>query len=353
MRFTPNVAFFLVLCLAGCRDRSTEAGRAPGFSEVIQPIRSLQVEETTEVVTINPLLSFSPAGSILVTDWAEGQVRLYDPAGRLRASFGKKGDGPKQFRYALTAVPMPDGRVYAFDSFDRIEVLDAGSLSHVATVPTRFSPAYTAIPLDSTRMLVAGRTDVRPKPPGDEAQPMLHVWDVRRNAVVRSFFTPRVPPARRRAAAVAGVTSAALRGDTIAALFAISDTIFFFDRGGRELGKLPVPYAHFRAADATPPRIGTNAFAAAKWAQTFSVATQLVWLANGDFLIQYQDREGPHTRWSLLRMSRDGTRVFEIADTPRLLGSSPAGELYFAKPEPAKANQWTVARFAPSRSSGS
>ncbi|HEX8831022.1 MAG TPA: hypothetical protein VF705_07655, partial [Longimicrobium sp.] len=116
-------------------------------------------------------------------------------------------------------------------------------------------------------------------------------------------------------------------------------------RDGRALEKIPVPFAGFHrlekplAANAPPQEFQ-------KWLGSFSTATDVFWLRDGGFLIQYMDQQGSDRTYSLLRMDRHGRRVWEVAGSPRLLAVSPRDSLVFVKKGAEAPNEWSIAELA-------
>jgi len=231
----------------------------------------------------------------------------------------------------------------AFNAFDRGVVFDsAGRVERTFRMP--LESLHEARPLDDTLMLLAGPL------PGRDASPeraRLHVWNLADGKVIRSFFQPYVRGrAHSRAANISGLVSMDLHGDTIAATFAISDTVYFFDLNGRTLRKVPIPFRHFRPVSERRrlPRLDGDIVAVREWAGTFSFITRVFWLRDGTLLVQYQDRKGLEPHWRLLGMSGEGAPLFEAVETPRLLQVNPAtGVLYFQKPGSLTPNVWTEA----------
>lgn len=140
-----------------------------------------------------------------------------------------------------------------------------------------------------------------------------------------------------------------MRGDTIAGLFAHSDSIHLFGVDGTDIGRIQIPYRYFRSLlDAPPaPPPGSPVPEIDEWISSFSFASDLFWLPDGDFLVQYQDRKRPELRRSLVHMTRDGRSIFEVTGSPWLfLTASSASELIFVKPGGVAPNIWSVAQVS-------
>jgi hypothetical protein len=349
----PGAAALAALLLAACGGAKPDADGAAAASldtvaldRVVAWEGELALEESDEVLNVLPRVSVDPRGGFLVADEQESQVRRYGPDGKLLFRFGRRGGGPREFTFLHRALRLPGGEVLALDTYNRGALFDAAGDSLLRTLTFPVGPVHAAEVLDDTLLLLGGKLSGRGFADPDAR---LHLWSLARDTLVRSFFTPAVRGrARTLAANTAGFVSTAVRGDTIAATFSLSDTVYLFDRRGRALGKVPVPFRGFRRLDEDAPLPGRNGgvVQAREWVGTFSLVSDLFWLADGTFVVQYQDREGPEPRWRLLRMTRDGRRLFESRDTPRLLAADPAsGSLYFVTPGSETPNRWSRARF--------
>jgi hypothetical protein len=174
----------------------------------------------------------------------------------------------------------------------------------------------------------------------------LHLWNLRANRLAGSFFPVRgTTPGHRFAANTAGLVGAAVHGDTLAATFALSDTVYLFDLAGRRLGTVPLRAEGLRRFDPGmhPPHM--DLVSAREWFGRFSLVSDLYWLRDGSFLVQYQDRVGVEPQWRLVHVARDGRRLFESKDTPYLVAVDPADTLWFVRPGSPTPDAWTSARL--------
>jgi hypothetical protein len=149
---------------------------------------------------------------------------------------------------------------------------------------------------------------------------------------------------------VAGWTKASLRGDTVAAIFATSDTVYLFTTAGRELGKVPVPSRFFRHGPAQGPgRTLTDPVAQARWMSQFDFVEGVYWLPDGSLLVAYQNpvpERALQRERHLVHMGRDGRRLFETRGGPRLLEvDGRTGNLVFVDAGAEVPNRWAVARL--------
>jgi hypothetical protein len=322
---------------------TAEAGAERGLDPFVRWGRDITLEENDEVVNVGLHMALDPSRGFLVADQAENQIRRYDRNGKLLDHFGHKGEGPGEFSVLLRALPLRSGGTLAFNAFDRGAVFDsAGRVTRTFRLPLEL--LSEARLLDDTLVLLGG---VLPQRTASPDRPRLHLWNLAGGTVVRSFFVPRVRGrAHELAASTTGLVSMDMRGDTVAAVFAISDTVYFFDLNGRALRKVPIPFRHFRPVSESRRLMkpDDDIVAAREWAGSFSFICHLFWLHNGTLLIQYQDRVGTEPHWRLLGMTAQGAPLFEEVDTPRLIQVDAATDaLYFQKPGSLTPNVWTEA----------
>jgi hypothetical protein len=283
-----------------------------------------------------------PAGGFLVADADEAQVRRYAGDGRLLTVFGRKGRGPGEFTRLTAAVRTSNNAIAAVEIDGRLSLFDESGTNLLRTWRTGLGPVYTAARLGDSAIVLAGRIG------GRMETDLLHVWDVRQERVVHSFFhTPAAPRRMRGAYALAGTSGVAVRGDTIAAVFALTDSVFLHSGDGRLLESIHIPFQHFRpAVEPLPMKASLSEYR--EWGSKFSAISKIFWTANGDFLIQYYDTDGLNPAWRLLRMDRQGRRVFELIDSPELLAvSAPESRLFFIEPSTLTPNRWLTAEFRP------
>lgn len=347
------LALLLLLAMGAAAWIGLGGRRAPAtFSAAVAPTDlagflawgvPVELEENDRVINVTPRVTPDPRGGFLVADAREAQVRRYAADGGLERVIGRRGSGPGEFRQLAAVHRLPDGRIAAAEMGGRVSVFDeeGEKLLHARQAPV--APLYDADVLDARHLLLAGRRI------GTGGTALVHVYDVETGAVTRSFFgIPRHEPELAGGYAFAGTADVVARGDTVAAVFALSDSIYLFGPGGAELGRIAIPFERFRRLTRPMPTSGATVDAFRAWGETFSAVSHLYWLRDGSFLVQYFDMQGVEPRWRLLHMDRTGRRLFEGVDTPKLLAAGgTAGELVFVHPAADAPNVWVSARLRP------
>lgn len=326
-------------------DAEGEEGGAGSLGRAVRWGRDIPLQENDAVVNVLVRMNLDPRGGFLVADEQENQIRRYDAQGTLLAHFGRKGQGPGEYGALHRALPLSTGGILALDTFERGTELDSAGRV-VRTFRTPVGPLHDARLVNDTLLLLGG--DV-PRRTYSAARPRLHLWNLKQGSLVRSFF---VPPVRGRAhelaANTAGFVAADIRDSTVAATFALTDTVYFFGLDGSAKGKVHIPFEHFRPLSESRPYPGSGAgvVEAREWIGSFSLVSHLFWMRDGTLLVQYQDRVGTEPHWRLLRMTAQGERIFDALGTPYLIQADrSSGALYFQKPGSLTPNAWTEARL--------
>lgn len=340
-----------VLCALGSCDSAGAAGGRQALrlnareadAAGLTYLRRFTVQETPEVVNVIPIVAHDPGGGFLVVDVQEAQLRRYEESGRLVWHAGRKGSGPGEFINPTVVARLASGEVVAGQRSGRLSFFDPGG-ALVRTVETGITQMEDIVVLGDSALLLSGIGE------GGFEGPRLHVWSLRRDAVSSSFFAPFRGARNRAAAVVAGWTRAAVRNDTIAAIFAVSDTVFLFTLDGRSAGTLPIRSAFYRRPpDREPRRVITDPLERARWLSGFDFVADIHWLPDGDLLVPYQSMDADRAlarTWHLLGLRRAGGRSFEVRVVPRVLDVDVrTGDLYVLDSASEVPNQWALARL--------
>lgn len=319
------------------RPPQTDAGR---LDEAVTWVREFPLEENENTINVMVRAGVDPRGGFLIADEQEGYARRYDEGGRLLAQFAGKGAGPDEFTNLLRVLRLRDGTLAAFDIFHKVAFFDSTGQRVLRTTRTPVGPLHSVTLLDDSLVLLAGQHG--------SGESRLHVWNLRRDSVVSSFFAPPLPSrAHVIAATTAGWVGVDHHGDTLAVVSSLSDTVYLMTTRGDMLERIPIPSETLRRLDPDKPLPdGRGGIVGAReWFSTFSLISDVFWIGNR-FVVQFQDRLGPQPHWRLVGMTRDGQRTFEVVDTPNLLAvDRTSGLLYFVAPNADAPNVWRAARL--------
>lgn len=296
---------------------------------------SVALEESAEVVNVLPYVEVE-RGGFLVLDRKESQGRIYETDGTVRRVFGRTGRGPGEFRNPIDARRLPDGRIAVIEFEGRLSVLDSATGQVRATANTGLLPVYGMRVLDGDELLVQGRRA------GQYDGPHLHVWSLSGDSIIRGFFGPHDAERHDPRVIPLAWTGVDVFHDTVAAVWALSDTLYLFDRAGTPLRTVPIPFAGFAGLRGMP---ASNADLMT-WLGTIWRVTDVFVLPGGIVLVQAERAVARDVRHRLLGMTIGGELLFDLTDTPRLLTA--AGDtLYFVSPGSETPNRWHRGHLRP------
>ena len=194
------------------------------------------------------------------------------------------------------------------------------------------------IALDDDRALIAGV--------GEDGK-LVHVWNAARNQIEASFFTPAEHVTNTMAAAFMNFVQIARRADTVAVVFSISDSIFFYTLQGQHIRTIPLPSPSFRViGPETPDAVRLDATARRDWMGTFDLTSHINWLGDGTLVVMWKrldPAEALAPSWHAVHLTPGGRLLSETA-TPQFLAFDPRTDsLYFVAPSAEVPNQWIAA----------
>ena len=321
---------------------ASEADREPVdmdvFAEAFEVVRNLTLEENDQAMVVQPMVTSDNTGLLVVTEPMEAQVNLFGTDGSLLGILGTKGEGPGEFLFPMTAHRAENGEVVVADVMSQRMTFFAGSGDSAPEVIASPVPgAISAQDLGDGRFLLAG-ADPSEKPPK-----LLHIWNRESREIERSFLPMGVPEAALPFATSFTAASATLDGDTIWAVWALSDTLYKFDRTGERLATLPLSLARplgelpMSGGSVTDPREIQRAFDSMT-----QVYKAFVMDSGEKVVVSVQTREFGAV-WDVLILDPQGATVWKATNMPRLL-TVDQGVFYFEDPASVLPNQWLVAR---------
>lgn len=310
------------------------------FADAFEVARTLVLEENEGAVTVVPMVSPGGPGRLLLAEPREGQVNVYDTDGRLERVLGRRGEGPGEFTVPISARRTMNGGVVVADMMlARLTFLPPGGDGEPEVVASPLPLVLGADDLGSGRFLLAGQFM-------SGAQPrLLHLWSLETDEIERSFLPIGVPEESRAYASSFSSVATVLEGDTIWAAWALSDTLYKFDRSGELLDRMPLSLPRPMGV---PPGAGAGAITDPR---TIQAAADSLTQVNGLFIVgeeylavQSMQARGFDAVWDLTIVDRQGSAVWKAAETPRLFAVED-GLFYFDDPASLLPNHWIVARW--------
>ena len=321
---------------------SSESTASSALGDAFEIVGSFELEENDEVVTVQPMVTTGGPGELLVAEPMEGQVRVYDEDGRLRANVGRKGDGPGEFAVPVTAHRALDGDLLIADLVQaRLTFLSSGGPDSVQSADVAGIALVGAHHLGEDRYLLAGHR----MGPGGAPGEFLHRWNRGTGEIERSFLPMRVPEEMRALALSMTAVVAVVEADTIWAAWSIPDTLYKFNTDGDRIAALPLALP--RTGTATP-RGGEATRDPVSMQEEFDAVTQIsniFLLDGGEIVIQSMQTRGNDAVWDLLVVDREGKDLWKRTGTPRLYVVA-SDRFYFQDPSSVHPNKWIVAKWA-------
>lgn len=320
----------------GNEDNAARVAPVRDFHEVILTESTIQIEESDGHVLVSPRVRWEPDG-FLVSDTEEARISRYSRDGRLEWSSGRRGGGPGEYRAAVGVVRLPSGQVLAADRNYKFVYLSSAGDTLIRTVSTPFYHVESlALLTDSTLLVTSSSTD-------STSAATAHIWSLSGDSILTSFFAPADP--LDVTSRTAGWTVADVRDDRIALAFSTRDTIYLFDRDGREQGHLPLRTENFRPVNVPPLAARDDPRERIEWVSSFDLVTGIHLLSDGRFLATYRSMTQSGQKHHYVLLDRDGNPVWEVRDAPRLLAVSDADSFLIVHPDALAPNVWLVARL--------
>ena len=329
-------------------DSRSEAGTAAVLEDAFEVVGTLDLEETDEVLTVQPMVTVGDAGELLVAEPMEGQVRAYGLDGRLRANFGRRGQGPGEFEFPISAHRTLDGDLVVADvALGRLTFLSSGGPDSVRVADLPGVDILAAHDLGDGRYLLAGYRMGGGGAPGE----FLHRWNRETQELERSFLPMRVPDELLALAQSMLGTIAVVEADTIWAAWSMADTLYKFDSGGDRLGAFPLALP--RPGRAVPQGGGAAPDPVSRQEEIDAI-TQIMnvfLLSDGRIVVQAVQTRGNDAVWDLLLIDRQGNDLWKRADMPRLYVVAD-DIFYFQNPSSIHPNRWILAKLAEKATGG-
>ena len=344
---TSVLCLFVLLGAGGCsdgRDTSTrlllESDRlsvvdGQQFDELFIVVDSLVLEESETVVTVLPKVSLDPKGGFLVADSREHQVRVYSRRGELEQVFGAGTERASSIERPQRAKRLSNGDILVVNLVGPLTLIPDHPGQAPTWIPSALHTARDLQVLNEREVLVVGTDSAPPSA-------TLFTLDVQRGQFIRSFFPP---PAHldKGVTTIFSSVSTALRGNRMAVVHMLSDTLVFFDHYGTELSRVRIPIDPFVAPVGPLPNLQTMAERQA-WTSQFTHVVNVFWIEDDQLIVQWQKvTRGLGIDRGILQMDTTGSRVWAIAPAPTLVAVR-GDQFFFQDPEAEAPNRWLVAK---------
>lgn len=316
-------------------------------SQLLTWIDTIDVEENSSVVNVTPRIAPDPeTGGFLVADQRESQVRVYNRRGRLISHFGSLGQGPGEFQMVTALRRLRDGTLIAAEWNGRISIIREDGSSSVTTSTGLIRLEDMEVLNDSLVALTGFNRSL----PDDQLDTRIHILDYRRGQFVSQFFIPEPLARKSQTAMMAGWTKIAVKADTIAAVFSLTDSVYVYTIDGVLIDRVGFGQRWFRRATDEPATdVARDPNRRAEWLLSLDFVGDVQFLPNGEFGVLLQ-RFIPGTALSyayeLLRIDRAGNVVSRVDNVPQVLLMVPETDtIITVDPTLEVPNRWLIARW--------
>lgn len=309
------------------------------FEDVFVIEDSLILEESPSVVTVAPRVSLDDGGGFLVADEAEHQVRVYSRRGALRRAYGQGTDQADSIKSPGRARRLPNGDILVVNLQGPLTVISERSDASARFIPVRLRTVRNAEVVGPHEVLLAG-TDSSPP-----SATLFHL-DLSTAQITAKQFPP---PGNLDQWVTTFMSSVriAQRGERIAAVHMLSDTLVLFDRSGHEQSRVRIPIDPFVAPEGPLPNLRSAAQRYA-WTTKFTMVMDLFWVDDNHLIVQWAKAvgDGLEADTGILQMDLTGTRVWAIAPAPVLVAVR-GDEFLFSAPRGKARGRWAIAKRKP------
>jgi hypothetical protein len=327
------------------QSNATMATQAPSSSlnEYVKISQTLEFRDSAASSEIQ--VFFDRRAGFIVADEGQTQLRAYTNDATPLWSAGRRGPGPGEFVRLRAAVRTSTRDVVAADNAGSLVFFDSAG-HYLREKPTGLGPIYNLLVLSDSTLLIGGRRA------GSRSSPLLlHIWNLRRDTLVRSFFpVPAHDPRFDEAYRFSGwATAAVLQDNSLGVVFPLADTLYRYRTDGTPINKIRLPLQHYRRLrDPAPANQSPQALV--EWRNSYTRLSDIFVAPDGSVYIQYFNLKLLEPVWGLARFQLPGRSLhksFEFSDTPRLLGVSPRdSSLYFLQPDDLESVTWSVGRYS-------
>lgn len=338
-------AFLFATPMLVCAPGFVEAQAGRTLDQVIEWRDTVNLEETDSVINVVYNVTADIGGTFLVSDEREGQFRRYSRTGSLLWAFGRKGDGPAEFRAPVRALRLrnPAGRIVLLDRQGKIAVYDEEGDSLVSTARLNLLRVADLALADASdeAWVATGIND--PSHPA-----MLHLVNVYTGEQLAHMFAPTEPGDPSREALYMNWSGVArsTAGDTLWGVMATQDTLYGLSARSREVvRRMPLASGALRPLTLASAADWSDSQGRRKWAEKQSYLTDVFPLTGGKMAVLFEDFRNGLPAWGFMLLDNDRV-VFDATDTHRLLTVFPeSGLLVFQDHNYLEGNRWLVGQL--------
>lgn len=284
---------------------------------------------------------------LLLVEFMEGQVRMYDTQGKLLGNWGSMGEGPGELMFPVSARRAQDGRILVAEAEGHLTLYSTEDPDSVEVMVSPLAPLMGAEDLGSGRYLISGSRLLD----DEDSTYRLYIWNRETDVIERSFLRIQVPEEYWPLAGSYSGVFAVVEHDAIWATWPLADTVYKFDRGGNRMDVFPIPVPRSgNWISSGEIELAGSGFGGLP---NLSSAERLFLLSNGDIVIEISVALGDNEpMWDLVIVDRQGNERWKGTDLPRLQAVV-QDTFYFQDPSTLHPNFWVAAEFVGEDAAGS
>lgn len=293
--------------------------------------RSIELQESDSALLVAPYLTLGQGRDVWVADALEQRISRFDGNGRLILAFGRKGQGPGEFVAPMRVLPLSPDSILVVDPGRGALLLDSSGLQ-LGSLEVPLGTLTDAVRVGPTLVAIAGRS-LSPHSPHRVA-----ILDPSSGETEAVLVAPSLPAALQLLESSFGFVKLAARGDTLAAIHSLVDSVWIRHPGGA-VGVLPL-----RFRDARPP-LPTDYLSRSRRDVVRELRRHhdLFWLPDGTFLVQTGTGGAGEETWDLFLFDASGNEVGAWRGVARMLALR-ADTAIFVDPGSLAPNRWVEVR---------
>jgi hypothetical protein len=330
MRRNPTLLQHIGVLAAVFGSTSEASQEYVPLADVISWEGELLFQESESALNAAPSFRLDPAGGFLAIDPRESQVRLYREDGTLKGFFGRKGEGPGEFRRLRDAVRIGSGEICAFDWDGRMSVWSNDGSMLLRDVPTGLRMVSGAAETGDSRVFLFTVPNVTV--PTRLDAPTVHVLNVGPDSILQEILPlPLTEENVLSAMTVLGGVEPPSR-NSLNVTWPVFDSLWVVDladppsvRALRIESSLLSENGPIIDRERDPEGftefMNSNAFVLGAYGAP-----------GGGWIVELTTRRREGPKYSLVRIDAQGRKVWEVLGTPKLeVVDAERGHLYFAE----------------------